>query len=66
MCLSWTGSTVAVESVSGTPSAMTMLEASDGDQRSYLGDWLRVIEERSQAATAELRQLYHVGGGGRS
>jgi serine/threonine-protein kinase HipA len=41
----------------GYASAMTMLEASDGDQRSYL-EIAEVIEERSQAATAELRQLW--------
>jgi serine/threonine-protein kinase HipA len=34
-----------------------MLEASDGDQRSYL-EIAEVIEERSPAATAELRQLW--------
>ena len=36
---------------------MTMLEASDGDQRSYL-EIAEVIEERSTAATADLRQLW--------
>ena len=41
----------------GYASAMTMLEASDGDQRSYL-EIAEVIEERSSAATAELRQLW--------
>jgi serine/threonine-protein kinase HipA len=41
----------------GYASAMTMLEASDGDQRSYL-EIAAVIEERSPAATAELRQLW--------
>ena len=41
----------------GYASAMTMLEASDGDQRSYL-EIAEVIEERSTAATAELRQLW--------
>ena len=41
----------------GYASAMTMLEASDGDQRSYL-EIAEVIEERSQAATAELHQLW--------
>jgi serine/threonine-protein kinase HipA len=41
----------------GYASAMTMLEASDGDQRSYL-EIAEVIEERSPAATAELRQLW--------
>ena len=34
-----------------------MLEASDGDRRSYL-EMARVIEERSPAATADLRQLW--------
>lgn len=41
----------------GYASAMTMLEASDGDQRSYL-EIAAVIEERSTAAAAELRQLW--------
>ena len=41
----------------GYASAMTMLEASDGDQRSYL-EIAQVIEERSPAATVELRQLW--------
>jgi serine/threonine-protein kinase HipA len=41
----------------GYASAMTMLEARDGDQRSYL-EIAAVIEERSAAATAELRQLW--------
>ena len=41
----------------GYASAMTMLEAGDGDQRSYL-EIAEVIEERSPAATAELRQLW--------
>jgi serine/threonine-protein kinase HipA len=41
----------------GYASAMTMLEASDGDQRSYL-EIAEVIEERSPAATADLRQLW--------
>ena len=41
----------------GYASAMTMLEASDGDQRSYL-EIAEVIEERSQAASAELHQLW--------
>lgn len=41
----------------GYVSAMTMLEASDGDQRSYL-EIAEVIEERSPAATPELRQLW--------
>jgi serine/threonine-protein kinase HipA len=41
----------------GYVSAMTMLEASDGDQRSYL-EIAQVIEERSPAATDELRQLW--------
>ncbi len=41
----------------GYASAMTMLEASDGDLRSYL-EIAAVIEERSPAATSELRQLW--------
>jgi serine/threonine-protein kinase HipA len=41
----------------GYASSMTMLEASDGDQRSYL-EIAEVIEERSTAATADLRQLW--------
>ena len=41
----------------GYASAMTMLEASDGDQRSYL-EIAQVIEERSPAVTGELRQLW--------
>jgi serine/threonine-protein kinase HipA len=41
----------------GYASAMTMLEASEGDQRSYL-EIAEVIEERSTAATADLRQLW--------
>ena len=41
----------------GYASAMTMLEASDGDQRSYL-EIAGVIEERSSAATEDLRQLW--------
>lgn len=41
----------------GYVSAMTMLEAADGDQRSYL-EIAAVIEERSRSATAELRQLW--------
>ena len=41
----------------GYASAMTMLEASDGDQRSYL-EIAQVIEERSPAATSELHQLW--------
>jgi serine/threonine-protein kinase HipA len=41
----------------GYASAMTMLEAKDGDQRSYL-EIAAVIEERSTATTAELRQLW--------
>lgn len=36
---------------------MTMLEASDGDQRSYL-EIAGVIEERSTAVAADLRQLW--------
>ena len=41
----------------GYASAMTMLEAGDGDQRSYL-EIAAVIEERSAAATADLHQLW--------
>jgi serine/threonine-protein kinase HipA len=41
----------------GYASAMTMLEASDGDQRSYL-EIAQLIEERSPAVTDELRQLW--------
>lgn len=41
----------------GYASAMTMLEASDGDQRSYL-EIAEVIEERSPSAASELRQLW--------
>jgi serine/threonine-protein kinase HipA len=41
----------------GYASAMTMLEASDGDQRSYL-EIAGVIEERSAATTADLNQLW--------
>jgi serine/threonine-protein kinase HipA len=41
----------------GYASAMTMLEAGDGDQRSYL-EIAEVIEQRSTAATASLRQLW--------
>ena len=41
----------------GYASAMTMLEARPGDQRSYL-EIAEVIEERSPAATRELRQLW--------
>jgi serine/threonine-protein kinase HipA len=41
----------------GYASAMTMLEASDGDQRSYL-EIAEVIEERSTTVTADLRQLW--------
>jgi len=41
----------------GYASAMTMLEASGGDQRSYL-EIAAVIEERSTAATADLHQLW--------
>lgn len=41
----------------GYVSAMTMLEASDGDQRSYL-EIAQVIEQRSPAATTELHQLW--------
>ena len=41
----------------GYASAMTMLEAADREQRSYL-EIAVVIEERSTAATADLRQLW--------
>jgi serine/threonine-protein kinase HipA len=41
----------------GYASAMTMLEASDGDQASFL-DLADVIEQRSAHATAELLQLW--------
>jgi len=41
----------------GYASAMTMLEAGDGDQRSYL-EIAEVIEERSTAVTTDLRQLW--------
>lgn len=41
----------------GYASAVTMLEASDGDQHSYL-EIAEVIEERSPTATADLRQLW--------
>jgi serine/threonine-protein kinase HipA len=41
----------------GYASALTMLEAADGQQRSYL-EIAEVIEERSPAATADLRQLW--------
>jgi serine/threonine-protein kinase HipA len=41
----------------GYASAMTMLEAQDREQRSYL-EIAGVIEERSTAATADLRQLW--------
>ena len=41
----------------GYASAMTMLEASDGDQASYL-DIAAVIEERSDHTTADLEQLW--------
>jgi serine/threonine-protein kinase HipA len=41
----------------GYVSAMTMLEANDGDERSYL-EIADVIEQRSRAAAAELRQLW--------
>ncbi len=41
----------------GYVSAMTMLEASDGDRRSYL-EIADVIERHSPAASAELRQLW--------
>jgi serine/threonine-protein kinase HipA len=41
----------------GYASAMTMLEAGPGDQRSYL-EIAAVIEERSSAATRDLQQLW--------
>lgn len=41
----------------GYASAMTMLEAADGDQRSYL-DIAEIVETRSPDATAELEQLW--------
>ncbi|SRR5712691_7737520 len=41
----------------GYVSAMTMLEAGDGDQRSYL-EIAEVVEQHSPAATAELGQLW--------
>jgi len=41
----------------GYASALTMLEAREGDQRSYL-DIAEVIEERSPHATSDLRQLW--------
>jgi serine/threonine-protein kinase HipA len=41
----------------GYASAMTMLEARPGEQRSYL-EIAEVIEERSPAATRELRELW--------
>jgi serine/threonine-protein kinase HipA len=41
----------------GYASAMTMLEAADGEQRSYL-EIAEVIEERSTTVTPDLRQLW--------
>jgi len=41
----------------GYASAMTMLEARDGDQRSYL-EIAEVIEQRSPSASAELAELW--------
>lgn len=41
----------------GYVSAMTMLEASDGDQRSYL-DIVEVIEEESDRVTRDLHELW--------
>jgi len=41
----------------GYASALTMLEAREGDQRSYL-DIAETIEERSPHATSDLRQLW--------
>jgi serine/threonine-protein kinase HipA len=41
----------------GYASAMTLLEATDGETRSYL-DLVEVIEEESDRATADLRELW--------
>lgn len=41
----------------GYASAMTMLEARDGEQRSYL-EIAEVIEEKASSATADLQQLW--------
>ena len=41
----------------GYVSAMTMLEAVDGEHRTYL-DLVEVIEEESDRATADLRELW--------
>ena len=41
----------------GYASAMTLLEAADGDPRSYL-DLVEAIEEESDRATADLRELW--------
>jgi serine/threonine-protein kinase HipA len=41
----------------GYASAMTLLEATDGEARSYL-DLVEVIEEESDRATADLRELW--------
>lgn len=41
----------------GYASAMTMLEARDGDRRTYL-EIAGVVEERSARATDELRELW--------
>ena len=41
----------------GYASAMTLLEATDGESRSYL-DLVEVIEEESDRATADLRELW--------
>jgi serine/threonine-protein kinase HipA len=41
----------------GYVSAMTMLEATDGQQRSYL-EMVETIEDHSPSATADLRQLW--------
>lgn len=41
----------------GYASAMTLLEATDGEPRSYL-DLVEVIEEESDRATADLRELW--------
>jgi len=41
----------------GFTSALTMLEASDGEQRSYL-EIAEVIERHSSRAVADLRELY--------
>jgi len=57
MCWSWDRFDRRGAARVGYASAMTISKASDGDQRSYL-EIAEVIEERSPAATAELRQLW--------